>query len=190
MAITKSLVTAGFRGSVGGTLVFRRVNGQTIVSASPERGSKEPSEQQLKQRERFRLATLYSRRVKADPLLLEEYILVCKSKGFQNVGSLIIADYFRSPEIISQKVSTDATTGILALEAIVVDYMRVKSVTVAVKSPDGSVLESGEGSVGLDKQTWKYNFQNATNLVAGVSFEITATDLPGNVTTESFEFEA
>jgi hypothetical protein len=185
MAKTKSLFTAGLRGTVGGTMVFRRVNGETIVSAMPEIGSKEPSEKQKNQREQFRLASLYAKRVASFPDLLEEYAIAAKSKGFQNVRSLIIADYFRYPEILSLAESTKQT-GVVVLETIVIDLMRVKSVTVSVNAPDGSVLETGKGIVGNDKQTWTYKIQNPAGLVAGVSFEITATDLPGNVTTKNF----
>lgn len=187
MAKSKSLLTAGLRGSIGGTLVFRKVNGETIVSASPDKGSKEPSVNQKLQRERFRLGALYAKRVATDPVLLEEYVAGAKSKGYANVRSLMIADYFRKPEILSLNVSTKPAGSVL--ETIVVDYMRVKSVTVSVNAPDGSVLETGKGAIGIDKQTWTYKLQNPANLVAGVSFEITATDLPGNVTTKSFDYQ-
>jgi len=44
MAKTKSLLTAGLRGTVGGTLVFRRLNGETVVAAAPVPSSIQPSE--------------------------------------------------------------------------------------------------------------------------------------------------
>lgn len=188
MAKSKSLLTAGLRGTVGGTLVFRKVNGETVVSAAPEMGSKEPSEKQKVQRERFRLASLYAQRVSADPDLLEEYKLAAMKKGFLNVRSLIIADYFRLPEILSIQVNTKPEGP--TLETIVVDYMRVQSVRVSMKNPDGLVFETGNGVLGIDKQTWSYLIQDPAKLVAGVSFEITATDLPGNVTTKSFDYQA
>ena len=57
--------------------------------------------------------------------------------------------------------------------------------------PDScSVLETGNSELGTDKQMWTYRVQDAANLVAGVNFEITATDLPGNVTTQSFDYQA
>jgi hypothetical protein len=188
MAKSKSLLTVGLRGTIGGTLVFRRVNGETVVSATPEMGSKNPSDKQIAQRERFRLASFYAQRVASDPVLLEEYVVAAGKKGFNNVRSLIIADYFRFPEILSLQVNTEPTGSVL--ETIVVDYMRVKSVTVSLKNPDGSVFETGKGVLGIDQQTWTYNVQDSAKLVAGVSFEITATDLPGNTTTESFDYQA
>ena len=54
------------------------------------------------------------------------------------------ADYFRSPEILNAKISTDQS-GAVVVEAIVVDYLRVKSVTISVNAPDGSALETGNG---------------------------------------------
>lgn len=188
MAKTKSLLTAGLRGTVGGTLVFRRVNGETVVSASPEKSSKEPSSNQKAHRERFRLASLYARRVSTDPVLLEEYLIAARKKGYPNVRSFIIADYFKFPEIINFNLNTQPTG--TALETLVVDYMRVKSVSVSLIAPDDSVLESGNGVLSIDQQTWTYEVLDSAHLVAGVTFEITATDLPGNVTTKSFDYQA
>ncbi len=188
MAKSKSLLTAGLRGTVGGTLVFRKLNGETVVSAAPEPSSKEPSEKQKEQRQRFRLASLYAERVKADPLLLEEYVIAAQKKGMNNVRNLILADFFRLPEVLSLTVNTKPTGSVL--EILVVDYMRVKSVTVSIKKPDGSVLESGKCVVGVDKQTWTYRVQQQENLAAGVTFEIAATDLPGNVGIKSFVYTA
>jgi hypothetical protein len=129
--------------------------------------------------------------VASDPALLEEYVVAAKNKRFPNVRSLMIADYFRFPEILSMKVKESTEqSGTVVLETIVVDYMSVKTVTVSLIDPDGSVPETGAAILGIDKQTWTYGIQNAENLVAGVQFEITATDLPGNVTTKSFDYQA
>jgi hypothetical protein len=187
MAQTKSLVTKGLRGSIGGSLVFRKINGQTIVSASPEMVPQEPSIKQKEQREKFRQASLYAQRVDSDPELRAEYVLGAKLKGFPNVRSFIIADFFRSPEILSIRVSTEPAGSIL--ETIVVDFMRVKTVTVVVNDPVGSMLETGNAVMGIDKQTWTYNFTNPANLAAGAIFEITATDLSGNTSTKSFDYQ-
>jgi hypothetical protein len=188
MAKTKSLLTAGLRGTVGGTLVFRRLNGETVVAAAPVPSSKQPSEGQVMQRERFRLASLYAKRVLNDPELQVDYELLAKAKKLPSSRAAAIADYFRSPEIVHTKVSTDQS-GVVIVEAIVVDYLRVKSVIISVNSPDGSVLETGNGVLGIDNQTWTYAVQNSAGLFAGVSFEITATDLPGNVTTKSLTYQ-
>lgn len=188
MAKTKSLLTAGLRGTVGGTLVFRRLNGETVVAAAPVPSSKQPSEGQVMQRERFRLASLYAKRAFNDPELRVEYELAAKMKKLPSARAAAIADYFRSPEILNAKISTDQS-GVLMVEAVVVDYLRVKSVTISVNAPDGSVLESGNGVLGIDNQTWTYQVQNSANLVSETRFDIAATDLPGNVTTQSLFYQ-
>jgi len=188
MAKTKSLLTAGLRGTVGGTLVFRRLNGETVVAAAPVPSSKQPSEGQVLQRERFRLASLYAKRALNDPELQIDYELLAKAKKLPSARAAAIADYFRSPEILNAKISTEES-GAVVVEAIVVDYLRVKSVTISAISPDGPVLETGNGVLGNDNQTWTYTVQDSAGLVAGISFEITATDLPGNVTTKSFDYQ-
>ena len=187
MAKSMNIATKGMSGMIGGTLVFRKVNGKTVVASAPVPSSKQPTEGQLQQRERFRLASMYAQRVAHDPLLNEEYAQVALQKKLASARVVAIADYFRLPEILSLTVSTKPAGSIV--EAIVADYVRVKTVTVAVNGPDGSVLETGKGVMGIDKQTWTYRVQNSANLVAGVSFEITATELPGNVTTKSFDYQ-
>jgi hypothetical protein len=188
MAKTKSLLTAGLRGTVGGTLVFRRVNGETVVAAAPGLSSKQPSEAQLNQRERFRLASLYAKRAVSDPELRVEYELVAKAKKLPSARAVAIADYFRSPEILNAKLSTDQS-GVMVVEAIVVDYLRVKSVTISTNAPDGSVLETGNGVLSIDNQTWTYQVQNPADLIADARFDLAATDLPGNVTTQSLYYQ-
>ena len=188
MAKTKSLLTAGLRGTVGGTLVFRRLNGETVVAAAPVPSSKQPSESQMMQRERFRLASHYAKRAFNDPELRVEYELVAKVKKLPSARAAAIADYFRFPEILNAKISTDQA-GAVVVEAIVVDYLRVKSVTISVNAPDGSALETGNGVLGIDNQTWTYQVQNSADLVAGACFDLAATDLSGNVTTQSLYYQ-
>ena len=96
MAKTKSLLTAGLRGTVGGTLVFRRLNGETVVAAALVPSSKQPSEGQVMQRERFRLASLYAKRAFNDPELRVEYELVAKVKKLPSARAAAIAAVARS----------------------------------------------------------------------------------------------
>ena len=188
MAKSSSLLTTGLRGTVGRTLVFRKYFGETVVAAAPVPSSKQPTEVQLNHRERFRMASLYARRALSDPELRVEYELAAKVKKLPSARTVAIADYFRSPEILNAKLSTQPS-GAVVVEAIAVDYLRVKAVTITVNAPDGLVLESGNGVLSADHQTWTYEVQHATELVAGVHFEIKATDLPGNVTTEILDYQ-
>ena len=188
MAKSKSLLTVGLRGTVGGTLVFRRLNGETVVAAAPVPISKPASESQVRQRERFRLASLYAKRVLNDPDLRLEYEQVARLKKLPSARAAAIADYFRSPEILKAKTSTNPS-GEVTVVAVVADFLRVSSVVVSVTTPDGTVLEAGNGVLSIDNQTWTYTVQDSTKLVAGVNFEITATDLPGNETRQILDYQ-
>ena len=188
MAKTKSLLTAGLRGTVGGTLVFRRLNGETVVAAAPVPSSKQPSESQVMQRERFRLASLYAKREFNDPELRVENELVAKVKKLPSARAAAIADFFRSPEILNAKTSTDQS-GIVIVEAIVVDYLRVKSVTISVNAPFGPVILTVNGFLGIENKNCTYLVHISEILVAETRFEIAATDLPGNVTTQSLSYQ-
>lgn len=140
------------------------------------------------QRERFRLASLYAKRIFNDPELRVEYELVAKAKKLPSARTAAIADYFRFPEILDAKISTESS-GIVIIVAIVVDYLRVKSVTISVNTPDGSVLDTGNGVLGIDNQTCTYQVQNSSTQVSETRFDISATDLPGNVTTQSLSYQ-
>ena len=52
--VANNLVTTKLRGMVGGTLVFRSYNGETVVSAAPAPSTKPASEGQQAVREKFR----------------------------------------------------------------------------------------------------------------------------------------
>lgn len=190
MAISEGLFTKGLRGMVGGTMVFKRVNGETVVSAAPQRGTNVPTIGQMAQRQKFRLASFYAIRATSDPALLAVYTAVGQTKGTKNLRAVMMADYFDSPEILTCKVEDNTLqpgTKILAILAI--SYVRVKSVSVSVIDPGGLVVEDGYAALGPDSQTWMYEFQNEANLIANVSFNITAISLPGNVTNRSFDYQ-
>lgn len=186
MAKATNLLTTGLSGKLGGTLVFRKGNGQTIVSASPQKGSQEPSEKQTAQRDRFRKASFYAQRVSANSTLFEEYSEVAARKGYQNVRSLIIQDYFRLPEIQSCDVVRNSSSSGAQIEVIVTDLMRVDSVTLEIRTPDKAVVGKGNAVMGADKQTWTFQVQDASLVASGNSIRITATDLPGNVVNRNF----
>jgi hypothetical protein len=61
----KNVVTYGLSGKIGDLLVFRQVDGKTIVSKIPKQ-SKTVLEKQQKQRNRFQQATIYAKSALGD----------------------------------------------------------------------------------------------------------------------------
>ena len=56
---SNNVVTHGLSGKVGDLLVFRQVDGKTVVANAP-RKSKKVSESQLQHRKKFQLAVIYA----------------------------------------------------------------------------------------------------------------------------------
>ena len=191
MAFTKGIATKGYRGMIGGTLVFKKWGENTVVAAAPERGSKAPSMNQLAHQNRFRLASFYAKRTMFDAALLAEYRTAGLIKGIANVRNVMMADYFSSPEILECKMveSDPLQPGPKLLRILAIAYVRVTAVTVSVTDPGGMLLESGNALLNVDTQNSMYEFQNDANLFPGVSFQITATGLTGNVTSQSFVYQ-
>ena len=190
MAFTKGIATKGYRGMIGGTLVFKKWGEKTVVAAAPERSSKAPSSNQLAHQDRFRLASYYAKRTMFDPTLLAEYRAAAEVKGIASVRNVMIADYMSSPKILEYEVvESSSQPGPKLLRILAIAYVRVTAVTVSVNDPGGMLLESGNALLNVDTQNSMYEFQNDANLFPGVSFQITATGLTGNVTSKSFVYQ-
>lgn len=187
MALTESVWTYGLRGMVGKKMVFRKTMSGTVVADSPGKSSKEANEVQILQRDRFRLASFYAKRAKEDAELNAIYTDLALKRGSMHLRRLMVSDYFSMPRILSWERVTEPEQSGEHFRVIVLNIIRVKKVQVCILTPDGSVLDSGNATVGPDGQTWSFS-SSATNIFEpGNQFQVVATDYPGNQITESYE---
>ena len=91
-------------GSLGREIVFRVVNGRTIVSTPPVQNG-EPSDAQKAARERFIDAVHYAKEVMLDADLKSEYGAKAVANGKGNAFSSAIADFLNAPEILSVDIT-------------------------------------------------------------------------------------
>lgn len=182
--VSENLVTTKIRGMIGGQLVFRSVDGETVVSAAPTPSSKPATEQQIAHREKFRQANYYARLVKADSALLPVYQLAFAESGYRNFNAFIVTDYFRQPEIAAIYVS-ETESGV-QMTLAVAKLVGARTVQVIIQSPDSVELESGQAVAGDNSQTWTYQVQDAGIAATGIQVVVTATDYPGNVVSRTF----
>jgi len=182
--VANNLVTTKLRGMVGGTLVFRSYNGETVVSAAPAPSTKPASEGQQAVREKFRQASLYTGLVKGDPTLLPIYQDAFNQSGNSNFHSFIMTDYLRVPEIPAIS-SNETASGVLMIIAVA-NPVPVKSVALSIRDADGNELEAGNAVVAELGKTWQYQVQDSQIPATGIQVLVTATDYPGNVTERSF----
>jgi hypothetical protein len=177
-----NVVTHGLRGKVGGLLVFRQVDGETIVSKIPE-SSKNVTEGQKKHQKRFQQATIYGKSAVSDPQLKELYDAAAKKKKGLTAYNVAVADFLNAPDI--ENVDLSAYTGAAGdeIKIIASDDFAVKAVQVSISNVDGTLIEKGYASQSLGN-LWIYHATQDNNNTDGDKIVITASDIPGNITTE------
>lgn len=100
MAVVKNNpVLEGFSGMLGRTMVFRQMNGKTIVQSAPVRTAPY-NEAQRRQQGRFREAMAYARRLLANPEVKAAYTARAKTKGWHlNAFNLAVSEYLSTKEV-------------------------------------------------------------------------------------------
>lgn len=91
--VKDNLITSGLQGMLGDQLIFRTVNGRTIVSTKPKKPEVPPSPKQLAQRALFKLAREWAKEQLQDAELAAEWKAKCV--GNQSALSLLIGEYTR-----------------------------------------------------------------------------------------------
>ena len=178
--VLKNLVTQGLSGKLGDTLVFRRVGDRTIVSTAPTT-TKEPTEKQKAQRERFQMAVLYAKSQMSDPEAKAAYEAEAKGKGQPNAYNIAVADFFRAPDINDVDFSLYSGKVGDSIRVRAIDDFKVKTVRVEIFNADGSEVESGEAKLQSNGLDWVYTATAVNEDLSGDRIVIKASDMPGNI---------
>lgn len=183
MAESKNnILVHGFSGKLGNLLVFRQKGDKTIIATAPRKYSGQPSESQLKNRERFQEAVVYAQRAIADPDAKAAYKE--KAQSGQTAYNLAFADFFKAPDISEINISNyNGKKGDTIIITVADDFV-VKKVTVTILNADGTEVESGEAQSFLAGRQWLYTAQADNASLEGDKIIIKAYDVPGNVTEE------
>ena len=173
-------LTLGLRGKFGDQFVFRK-SGKMTVATKRSAPTGAPTEKQLRQRERFRRATLYAKQSMLNPELKADYQAISSAA---NMGAFAAAvhDYLK-PIAISDIVlngyngQADWPIGI-----VVNDVLKVKTLKVTITDVSGSILESGEATRSGSSSGHTYVTTVPIPDVSGVTIRVEAKDRPGNST--------
>jgi hypothetical protein len=182
---SNNVVTHGLTGKIGDLLVFRVRDGKTVISKVPQK-RKFDSEQQKEQQRKFQRAVLYARLAMSDPETGEAYK---KSAGKgQTAYNVAVADFFHAPDIQNIDVSGYAGNPGDTVRIRVSDNFMVKSVRVTITNADGTLVEEGAAVPDAVGYIWTYAATSANDCLEGDRIEITASDLPGNLSQDAVIF--
>jgi len=170
------------QGKVGG-LVYKRWEGEEIVSRMPDRTGIVATANQLAQQERFRLAAVYGKAALADPESREVYQDMAGKRGIP-VFSVTLSDFLNAPAVDEIDLSTYTGKAAEVIRVRASDDVEVKGVSVTIRAQGGAVLEEGAAVFATSAGTWNYTTTTALPAGQPVSIEVSATDRPGHKATK------
>ncbi len=180
--LKKNLFLQGASGMLGSQLVYRNLNGQTIVSSRPVRRG-EGSEAQKRNNMRFRYATSFAKHAIANEVLGPIYEAAAAGiTRVRNAYTLAVTDYLRAPEIGDIILPGGASGSRVLVEAY--EDPQLAKVEFDIISEDESVISSGKATPTDNGIHWEFTLTQ--DIPEGGSIRVRAYDLPGNVSTKSY----
>ncbi len=95
--VKKNIVTEGFSGMLGDSIVFRNRGGKTIVAIRPDTTGRESTEAQKNHQRRFRRAAQYAKGATRNEATRGLY--AARTKPGQSAYNVVLADFMTAPEI-------------------------------------------------------------------------------------------
>lgn len=183
MAKATNALTQGLSGKVSGLVFRQNANGTVSVGDAPRPSSKAPTAGVLAQRQKFQQAAFYGRAMQQDPALKAAYETGLDANT-NSAYTVAVADFLNAPNITA--VDFAAYRGqpgdIITIQAT--DDFALAEVRVLIQNPDGTTVEEGPAAPDPDGYTFRYTATTANKSLAGDKITVTATDRPGNATTE------
>lgn len=136
-------ITKGFVGSIGG-LLFRQIDGRTIVSKKP-RAPRKQSEQQRANRLKFKNASYWAKTILIIPARKEYYKRMAKKLKLPNAYTAAICDYMRKGEIkeIDTRLYKGNAGDTILIKTFKKDFS-IDTVRVTLRDHGGNVIEMGD----------------------------------------------
>lgn len=160
-----------------GNLVFRQVGDRTIAAKRPEAAKTKVSAAQRTQRDRFRQATDYARRVLDDPCQRRAYERLAAERK-RRADKLLTSDFLTPPVVEAVEVSGYRGKRGQRIRVLAFDDLEVVSVEIEIRTAAGNLVEKG-AAVSVHG-VW--NYVATADAPAGERLAVAATakDRPGN----------
>lgn len=181
--VGNNILTQGLQGAIGGMLVFRQLNGKTVVSAKSQKVYPR-SDKQKERQDRFRKATQYAKSAMADASLKEQYAAGL-SPRCSSAYQVAVADYLNAPSITQVIVHPHPITAQKIITIYASDDFRVAEVTVSIHTADGEVQEEGRATPTATDGIWEYMVSSTTFPLEEMLVTVAAVDLPQNRTSRT-----
>jgi hypothetical protein len=168
-------MVGGLRGKIDGW-VYRKQDGQTIVTPYKAPRANKQSAAQKKTRVRFRQAQAYAATVLADPLWRAVYQKLGADRK-RPPNALLVANFLTPPVIDRIDLSTyrGRAGGIIRIVAF--DSIEVCAVVVTIRDSRGTELEAGAAT--SEHGVWSYHATMTASADAELQIEVTARNRAG-----------
>jgi hypothetical protein len=153
--VKKNIITQGLSGMLGGTIVFRQVGDQTIVSTPPTPTQNPPTAKQVAHRQRFQEASVYAKAQLQDPDMKAEYEAMGEARHL-TAYAVAVADFMQAPDIQEIDLSDYSGDAGDTIRVRVTDGFRVETVRVIITNGDGSQVEAGDAVQQQNAVDWVY----------------------------------
>ncbi len=164
-----------------GQLVFRQLNGKTVVQAAGRKPSGPVSAATQAQREFMFRSRQYGKAQSDDPVTKALYASGV-SREFPSAYAVASRDYRNPPEITLLDVGGYRGQLGDAIRVLATDDFEVVAVQVCILAPDGHVQEAGPALRQADG-SWRYEARQTALATAGLVVLAEACDRPGNAAT-------
>ncbi|WP_052273454.1 hypothetical protein [Flavihumibacter solisilvae] len=178
--VTKNLLVKGASGKLGDQFVYKQRGDDTFITRLPEVDKDaEPTENQVRVRDRFGEASLFAQGANANPELKAEYERNLPSG--KTAFNAAFRDYLKAPVVISIDVSKYAGLPGSPIVVKAKDDFRIAEVSISIRTATGELVEVGNAVLNpINRNKWTYTTVEDNPAYAGGSVSATARDIPGN----------
>jgi hypothetical protein len=179
MAISEdNIVVAGFTGTVGHLLTFKKRAGKTVIAKYLMRSTVPPTQRLQSVRKNFASCIAYAKKAIKNPEIKSLY--QAAAKGGQTAFNVATSDALNPPTLNNILLDNYHGNPGESITILATDDFKVVSVSISIHLPTGELLEQGEAILPADSAEWIYMTSKSNPTPAGSTITAVATDLPGN----------
>jgi len=169
-------LTRNYSGIFGNQVLLKNRRGRSVMIIPPRKQPVEPTENQLRVRNRFKLAAKYATQILQDPGMLAAY--TARSRKGRSAYAAAVTDFLKPPFI--EEIQAGGYTGQPGERISVVagDDFAVASVTVQILDAGGSVIEQGACEINPVSANYDYIATVPVAALTGVTIRATVRDFP------------